>query len=143
LGFAFAHRFLRLPLSQIKNVIEFYYNFVDKYIVRSDFQVCEMDTDSLYFALLTQTLEEAVKPHLVKEFYSDYGHWFPSEVCDENRAEFIRSLGKIVPCHVCESTLCSKTYHSSGPPTKTSAKGLNKYHNKLNHGHYKEVLDTQ
>jgi hypothetical protein len=28
----------------------FYYNFIDKYIDRSDFELLEMDTDSNYFA---------------------------------------------------------------------------------------------
>ena len=32
-------------------MLEFYYDFIDKYIDRTDFQLCEMDTDSLYLAL--------------------------------------------------------------------------------------------
>ena len=32
-------------------MLEFYYDFLDKYIDRSDFELCYMDTDSFYLAL--------------------------------------------------------------------------------------------
>jgi hypothetical protein len=33
-------------------MLEFYYDFIDKYIDRSDFELLEMDTDSKYFAFM-------------------------------------------------------------------------------------------
>jgi hypothetical protein len=33
-------------------MLEFYYDFLDKYIDRSDFQYCNMDTDSAYVVYL-------------------------------------------------------------------------------------------
>ena len=33
------------------HMLQFYYDFLDKYLDRSDFQMCEMDTDSAYIAI--------------------------------------------------------------------------------------------
>ena len=49
-------------------MLQFYYDFLDKYIDRRDYELIQMDTDSMYFALSCDTLEEAVKPELLKEF---------------------------------------------------------------------------
>jgi hypothetical protein len=35
-------------------MLDFYYNFIDKYIDRSDFALTEMDTDSNYFAFFSR-----------------------------------------------------------------------------------------
>ena len=43
-------------------MLDFYYDCVDKYVDRSDFQLCEMDTDSAYMALSGQSLECVLKP---------------------------------------------------------------------------------
>ena len=39
---------------------QFYYDFLDHYIDRRDYELIQMDTDSMYFALSHDTLEEAV-----------------------------------------------------------------------------------
>ena len=49
-------------------MLQFYYDFLDKYIDRRDYELIQMDTDSMYFALSYDNLEEAVKPELLKEF---------------------------------------------------------------------------
>ena len=49
-------------------MLKFYYDFLDKYIDRRDYELIQMDTDSMYFALSYETLEEAVKPELKLEF---------------------------------------------------------------------------
>ena len=43
-------------------MLQFYYDFLDHYIDRRDFELIQMDTDSMYFTLSYNTLEEAVKP---------------------------------------------------------------------------------
>ena len=35
-------------------MLQFYFDFLDKYLDRSDFQYCEMDTDSAYIAIADQ-----------------------------------------------------------------------------------------
>ena len=49
-------------------MLQFYYDFLGKYIDRRDYELIQMDTDSMYFALSYDTLEEAVKPELQREF---------------------------------------------------------------------------
>ena len=49
-------------------MLEFYYDFMDYYIDRSDFQYCMMDTDSAYFAISGNCLEDVIKPSLKVDF---------------------------------------------------------------------------
>ena len=64
-------------------MLEFYYDFMDVFVDRSDFQYCSMDTDSAYMALSTDTLEEVVKPHLRQKYMLVKNDWFPR---DDTRA---------------------------------------------------------
>lgn len=48
---------------------------------------------SLYLALSTNALEEAVKTDKVTEFYTAYAKWFPRLACEDHRIDFINSLG--------------------------------------------------
>ena len=41
-------------------MLQFYYDFLDHYLNRRDYELIQMDTDSMYFALSYDTLEEAV-----------------------------------------------------------------------------------
>ena len=43
-------------------MLQFYYDFLVKFIHTSDFQMCEMDTDSAYLALSKDNLESVIKP---------------------------------------------------------------------------------
>jgi hypothetical protein len=45
-------------------MLDFYYNFNDKYIDRSDFELLEMDTDSNYFAFSEDIIEKLIKPEM-------------------------------------------------------------------------------
>ena len=49
-------------------VLQFYYNCLDKVLDRRDFELIQMDSDSLYFTLSCDSLEEAVRPKLREEF---------------------------------------------------------------------------
>ena len=49
-------------------MLEFYYNFMDTYVDRSNFEYLEMDTDSAYMAISGSSLEEVIKPEM-KERY--------------------------------------------------------------------------
>ena len=56
-------------------MLQFYYDFLDKYIDRRDYKLIQMDTDSMYFTLSYDTLEEAVKAELLKEFENNKKQW--------------------------------------------------------------------
>ncbi|GFO00263.1 hypothetical protein PoB_002676800 [Plakobranchus ocellatus] len=127
-----------------------------------------MDTDSLYMALSANSLEEAVKPHLLEKFYREYPQWFPARSCDTHHEEFVSvcSRGEAWnprPCCKERSTfdkrtpglfkiefvgdgmvaLCSKTYFAFGEKSKVSCKGLNKNLNHLTKDKFLSVLKTR
>ena len=56
-----------LQYAKLK-MLEWYYDCLDYYVERSDFEYIEMDTDSAYFAMSGKTLVDIVKPHLKEEF---------------------------------------------------------------------------
>ena len=58
-------------------MLQFYYDFLNKYVYRSDFEYCEMDTDSAYIAISGESLEDLVKPEMMHEFENDKCNWFP------------------------------------------------------------------
>ena len=49
-------------------MLDFYFDFLDRYFDRRDFELIQMDTDSNYMAISADSLEEIVKPELRKEF---------------------------------------------------------------------------
>ena len=49
-------------------MLEFYYDFLDKFCDRRDFELIQMDTDSFYMALSANDFDEIIKPEM-KELY--------------------------------------------------------------------------
>jgi hypothetical protein len=49
-------------------MLELYYDFIDKYIDRSDFELLEMDTDSNYFAFSEDSIDKLVKPEVREDY---------------------------------------------------------------------------
>ena len=113
-------------------MLQFYYDFLDKYLDRSDFQMCEMDTDSAYIAISGDNVESLVKPDLRAEFQQDKFHWFPCTDKSEHKAYDKRTPG-----------LCSKTYYCFWAKDKFSCKGVNKKCNEINKDKYLNVLLTK
>ena len=151
-------------------MLEFYYDFLDRFVSRTDFQLLEMDTDSLYIALSHESLDRAVKPEKKREYFECFREWFPSPHCEEHFSNFVTTRledrDDWTPCTYClqrlkydkrtpglfkiEYTgdsfvgLCSKTYFCDGEGgNKFSSKGLNKNHNELSFHSYQRVLDTK
>ena len=123
-------------------MLDFYYNCIDKYIDRSNFEYVEMDTDSAYLATATKTLVDSVKPELRDEFknritgfcndnsfIADSVTWFPRECCDKHIKHDKRTPGlfKLEASGEEIIALSSKTYVlKSGDTFKLSCKGINK-----------------
>ena len=74
-------------------MLQFYFDFLDKYLDRSDFQYCEMDTDSAYIAIAGPSVDSLVKPELRAEFQKDKFNWFPRTDTPENKAYDKRTPG--------------------------------------------------
>ena len=52
-------------------MLEFYYDFVDKFVDRRDFELIQMDTDSNYMAISCEKLEDVVKPEMRAQFEAE------------------------------------------------------------------------
>ena len=70
-------------------MLKFYYDFIDIYLDRKNFQYIEMDTDSAYIALAGQNLENLTKPELKKQFFEEWNNWLPAEACATHQKEFV------------------------------------------------------
>ena len=73
-------------------MLEWYYDFLDVFVDRSDFEYIEMDTDNAYFAITAPSLDQVIKPEKKVEFDMKlYGscheqihlipYWFPRQCC--------------------------------------------------------------
>ena len=71
-------------------MLQFYYDFIDRYVERPLFQYCEMDTDSAYLALADESVDVLVTPTLRDHYFRHRSEWLPSECCDEHRNEYVR-----------------------------------------------------
>jgi hypothetical protein len=126
-------------------MLEFYYDFMDVFVDRSDFQYCAMDTDSAYMALSITSVEEVIKQDMQQRFQMEKKNWFPRTDTPEHAAYDKRTPG----LHKTESTgdgkiaLCSKTYFCFGAEDTFNCKGVNRKTNDINKGTYKDVLITK
>ena len=151
-------------------MLAFYYDFLLKFIDTKDFEMCEMDTDSFYFALSKSKLDDAVKPEMREQYFTERHLWLPSESCDDphHRESYIQSRTNNLPwlpLPCCKSRLVfdkrtpglfkiewegdemtalnSKCYIGSGVEKKISCKGVIQRQNTLSSETYKNVLETE
>ena len=111
-------------------MLQFYYDCVNKYVDRSDFQYMEMDTDSAYMAL-TDDFENLVKSELRNEFEADKNNWFPRNDSVGNASYDKRKPGLFKVEFEGDGmvALCSKSYFVWGSKSKASCKGLQRNRN--------------
>ena len=116
-------------------MLQFYFDFLDVFMHRSDFEYVQMDTDSAYFALSGTSIESLVKPELRQRFEEEKHNWLPRTDTDEHRRYDKRtpSLFKLEWEGEGIVALCSKTWYGSGSKDKFSCKGANKKNNKINY----------
>ena len=70
-------------------MLQFYYDFVDRYIERPLFQYCEMDTDSAYIALAGDTIDDLVTSEHREHYFRNRSQWLPAECCDDHEEEYV------------------------------------------------------
>ena len=160
-------RFFVYQYAKMK-MVEFYYDFMDKYLDGRDYQYIERDTDSASIAISGNSIEEVVKPHLKQQFYEEWNQWLPAEACDQHQTDFVQMKvcgQEWEPADCCKKrkkydkrtpgllkiewegtgmiALCSKTYFGLGERNKCSTKGISKYHNQLDKEKFLDVLKTK
>lgn len=138
---------------------QFYYDCIDKFIDRDDFQYIQMDTDSAYMAF-SGDFKDIIKPSMRDTFEKEKYNWFLRDDTKENLRYSKRTAGLFKPEWVGSGmvSLTSKVYfgtmneESNDKPyiggkdeiNKCSAKGTQKSHNadKLTFNTYLNILKT-
>ena len=122
-------------------MLEFYYDFVDKFCVRRDFEVIQMDTDSLYMALSSDDFDEIVRPEL-KELYKDEK---PKWLVTDEYSKRVPGLFKPEFKGKKMIALTSKCYFADNGETgvggiKFSCKGVSRRQNEMSWERYRNAL---
>ena len=120
-------------------MLQFYYEFLDFYLDRRDFELIQMDTDSMYFALSRERLEEAIRPGYETQFEEDKKRWLAWNKWS-NREPGLFKLEKEATSGI---ALCSKCYHMEDQATgkaKVSSKGVNKRQNEMRRERFERAL---
>ena len=78
-------------------MLEFYYDFLDKYFIRQDFELCYMDTDSFYLAISGDSPYEIIKTE-IKQTYEADKDWLATDKFSERipglfKLEFVGARG--------------------------------------------------
>ena len=121
-------------------MLQFYYEFLDYYLDRRDFELIQMDTDSMYFALSHDKFEDAIKPGYEAQFEEDKKSWLAWDKWS-NREPGLFKLEKQGTRAI---ALCSKCYYvedETGGQAKMSSKGVNKRQNELRWERYERALE--
>ena len=119
-------------------MLEFYYDFLDRYFDRKDFELIQMDTDSNYIAISAETLEGIVKTELQKESEVKKKEWLAWDKWSSRtpglfKQEFQGS--RMI-------ALCSKCYYGDEPEGKKkkfSTKGVSKKQNEITWQRFKKA----
>jgi hypothetical protein len=149
-------------------MLEFYYDFLDKFFDRSKFELSQMDTDSMYMAIAGDKLEDILKPDMQAAYYLERHLWLPADRCDACADNYVthKSTNKPWKLNQCclkrqafdkrtpglfklefkgekILSLCSKSYICvDGSQSKMAHKGVNGNQNDLRFNHYEHVLDS-
>ena len=150
-------------------MLQFYYDFVARYVERPMFQYCEMDTDSAYIALAGESIDDLVTSEHREHYFRNRSQWLPAECCDDHEEEYVcariagRSWTATESCCIARKAfdkrtpglfkvewrgngfigLCSKTYYCFGATDKYSTKGLSKRHNDIDKDAFLAVLTNR
>ena len=122
-------------------MLEFYYDFLDKYFSRQDFELCYMDTDSFYLAMSGDSLDEIVRPEIKQEYEAEKKNWLATDKFSERTPGLFKpeSVGTkdvwlTAECYLFQNEALNKN--------KYSCKVVLKRNNDLYFQRYKDVLDV-
>ena len=120
-------------------MLEFYYDFLDRYFDRKDFELIQMDTDSNYLAISGKKLEDIVRPEMKAEFEKQKKNWLAWDKVSSRTPGLFKlecEGGRMI-------ALCSKCYYidDRGDKKKLSAKGMSKNQNEINWHRFKAALE--
>ena len=121
-------------------MLEFYFDFLDRYVDRSDFELIQMDTDNNYMTISDKRLEDVIKPELREEFEGIKKEWLPWDKWSNRtprvfKLEFegSRMIALYSKCYFAEP-------ESPGKGCKLSTKGVSRKQNEIIWERFKAAL---
>ena len=123
-------------------MLEFYYDFVDKFCDRRDFELIQMDTDSFYMALSAEDFDEIIKPDLKKLYKDEKKKWLVTDEYSKRvpglfKPEF---KGKRMIALTSKCYFADNGENGVGGIPKFSCKGVSRRQNKMSWGRYRNAL---
>ena len=119
-------------------MLEFYHDFVDRFIDRSDYELIQMDTDSLYMAISSGDIDDIIKPELRETYEKMKPSFLPT-------TEYaVRTPGLFKKEFTANRmiALTSKCYYADNEKkSKISCKGVNKRQNEKTWESYLAALN--
>ena len=121
-------------------MLEFYYDFLDKFCDRGDFELIQMDTDSFYMALSANDFDDIIKPEMKELYKEEKKNWLVTDEYSKRvpglfKPEF---KGKRM------IALTSKCYYADNGRDegikKFSCKGVSRRQNEMNWERYRKAL---
>ena len=64
-------------------MLEFFYDFLDKYFRRQDSELCYMDTESFYLKMSGASLDDIVRPEIKQAYEAHKKNWLATEEFSE------------------------------------------------------------
>ena len=119
-------------------MLEFHYDFLDKFFDRRDYELMYMDTDSEYIAFSSLDIDSLVKPGLKKQYEKEKSKWIASDKYSERtpgifKPEFVGARGVFL------TAKCYIVQNNAGVD-KFSCKGVSKKQNDMTFQRYKNCL---
>ena len=136
-------------------MLEFYYDFLDKFCDRRDFELIQMDTDSFYMALSANDFDEIIKPEMKELYKEEKKNWLVTDEYSKRvpglfKAEFQgkRMIALTSKCYFADSGGEAGAKLGGGAGAKLggegvkkfSCKGVSRRQNKMNWERYKNAL---
>ena len=128
-------------------MLEFYYDFLDKFCDRRDFELIQMDTDSFYMALSANDFDDIIKPEMKELYKEEKKNWLVTDEYSKRvpglfKAEFQgkRMVALTSKCYFADSGAGASHNGKDEGVKKFSCKGVSRRQNKMNWERYKNAL---
>ena len=129
-------------------MLEFYYDFLDKFCDRRDFELIQMDTDSFYMALSAEDFDDIIKPEMKELYKEEKKNWLVTDEYSKRvpglfKPEFRgkRMIALTSKCYYADSggKAGAKLGRAEGVK-KFSCKGVSRRQNEMSWERYRKAL---
>ena len=128
-------------------MLEFYYDFLDKFCDRRDFELIQMDTDSFYMALSAEDFDDIIKPEMKELYKEEKKNWLVTDEYSKRvpglfKPEFRgkKMIALTSKCYYADSGAGASHNGGSDTKVKFSCKGVSRRQNEINWERYRKAL---